>query len=306
MDTTEQTNRTFSTVLTDRHHLEAPRWRAGRIYASDMYGDAVYAVAPGGASELVASVPGQASGIGWLPDGTMLVVSMQRRVILRQEASGELTVHADLSGLMAADLNDMVVSPSGHAYVGGLGFELNPAATIQPSPVYHVSPDGQVTAFGENIRCPNGLTILPDGRTLVVAETFGARLTAFDIAPDGSLSNQRSWADFGAPESDTVGEHLQAGPVAPDGLCSDAEGAVWVADVLGQRALRLEEGGRVLDTVASEILAIAPALGGEDGHTLFLCMSPTFAPDELKAARGSKLVSTRVPVPAPRPAGSSQ
>lgn len=298
MATVDAGTRVLRTVLSGRHYLEGPRWHDGRVYVSDLYAPEVLAVDPDGNAEVVVEVPAQPSGTGWLPDGRLLVVSMADRTVRRLETSGELAVHADLSDRTPYKLNDMVVDDRGHAYLGGFGFDVMAYAPVEGSPIYHVAPDGAVTAYGQDLRCPNGHAILPDGRTLVVSETFGARLTAFDIAADGSLSGQRTWADFGDPGIDDMFAYVESGAATPDGLCVDAEGAVWMADGVNRRVLRVAEGGEILDEVVhDELMLLAPTLGGEDGRTLFICAAPTFDEATCRATRNARLLATEVAVP---------
>jgi sugar lactone lactonase YvrE len=247
--------------------------------------------------EVVAEVPAQPSGLGWLPDGRLLVVSMKDRRLLRQEPSGELVVHADLSGLTGWPINDMVVDGEGRAYVGGFGFDVMNLAPIEGSPLYRVDPDGTVTVWGEDLKCPNGMAITPDGRTLVVSESFGGRMAGFDIGPDGALTNQRAWADFGAPDTKDLVEYIGSGCVIPDGIAMDAEGAVWIADALAGRAIRVLPGGEIVDEVRHTMPVFACALGGDDGRSLYLCSAPSFRDEERKAAREAELVCTTVAVP---------
>lgn len=280
----------------NRHYLEGPRWHDGRLWASDLYAYEVIAVSADGSVEVMAEVPGQPSGLGWLPDGRLLVVSMKNRKLLRQEPSGELAVHADLSRHISWPANDMVVDAEGRAYVSHFGFDVMNFAPIEGTGIFRVDPNGTVTSWGDDLKCPNGMAISPDGRTLVVSESFGGRITAFDIADDGSLRHQRPWADFGAADTKDLVAYVESGAVTPDGICFDAEGAVWVADALGNRALRVREGGEVLDEVSYHMLVVAPMLGGDDGRTLYLCAAPSFRDEERKAAREAELICVRVDV----------
>lgn len=278
------------TILRDRHYVECPRWHRDRVFLSDMYANEVLAVDPSGSAEVVAQVPGQPAGLGWLPDGRMLVVSMEQRTVLRREHDGELTTHADLTGHTAWDLNDMAVDSRGNAYVGGLGFDLHAYAPIADAPLFHISPSGTITEYGQGLRTTNGIAILPGEQTLVVAETFGSRLTAFDIAADGSLSNQRAWADFGGPDTDDLVAYVSSGAVTPDGICAGADNTVWMADVIARRAVRVREGGEIVETVEHDQLVIAPAVSG-DGQTLFLCVAPSFDREERRAERKAELIA---------------
>jgi sugar lactone lactonase YvrE len=288
----------LTVVLDKMSFLEGPRWHDGRIYVSDFYTHRVLCVAPGGEPEEVAVVPGQPSGIGWLPDGRMLVVSMRDHKLLRQEASGELVEHADLSEVATGHLNDMVVAADGTAYVGNFGFDLMGGAAFRPAPLVKVDPDGAVAVVSEPLLFPNGAAITPDGSTLVISESFGNRLSAFSIHADGTLGDRRDWAALGPPPTtDNVAEALGEAAFAPDGMCLDADGAAWVADAIGNRAVRLAEGGELLDEIALDVGCYACMLGGDDGRTLFLCTAPGFAEHERQDSREARLLSTHVETP---------
>ncbi len=214
---------------------EGPRWHDGRLWFSDMHSFVVVAVDEDGNREDRARVPNCPSGLGWLPDGRLLVVSMTDRRILRQEADGSLTELADLSSLAPYHCNDMIVDREGRAYVGNFGFDLAGGAQPVLTNLILVTPDGDARVVAEDLLFPNGMVITPDARTLVVGETFGAKLTAFDIALDGSLSNRRVWASL----SNAV----------PDGICLDTAGGIWVASPTSGEVLRVVEGGEVTDRV---------------------------------------------------------
>jgi sugar lactone lactonase YvrE len=267
--------------------FECPRWHDGRLWVSDYWGGQVSAISPDGSSEIVAEVPASPSGLGWLPDGTLLVVSMMDRKVLRMDG-GTATEHADLAEHSGPQANDMVVDATGRAYVSTIdivGFDTMPATNL-----VRVDPDGTVSVAAGDLSFPNGAVITPDGSTLIIAESWAGRLTAFDIQPDGALANRRVWAALGEG-------------CAPDGIDLDAPGAVWVADVAGKRAIRVREGGEILDEVsAGDLHVIACALGGEDGRTLFLCTTPDFRlpPDEAARTRPSRIHTARVDVPAAR------
>ncbi len=279
-------------------YLECPRWRDGRVWVSDFYTHRVVSISPGGSPETVAEVPQQPSGLGWLPDGRMLVVSMRDRRVLRREASGQLAEHADLSQLASWHLNDMVVDAAGRAYVGNFGFDLMGGAPMRPGNIVRVDPDSSMTVVAEDMLFPNGMAITRDGRTLIAAESFGQRLTAFDIDDDGALHNRRDWARFGeVPDTDDVTEAIGGAALVPDGICLDAEGAVWAADAIGRRVVRVQEGGAILDEISTGDLGVfACMLGGEDGTTLFACAAPSFAEHERRDTREAVLLSTTVPV----------
>ncbi|MHA6782814.1 SMP-30/gluconolactonase/LRE family protein [Pseudonocardia saturnea] len=291
------TSRELTVVLEGYSYLECPRWHDGRLWLSDFYTERVVATDGTGHAEVMAEVPAQPSGLGFLPDGRALVVSMRDHRILVRDAGGGLTEHADLSAAVPAVLNDMVVDEHGGAYVGNFGFDLMGGAAMRTTTLTRVDPDGTVSTAADDLAFPNGMVILPGG-VLVVAETFASRLTAFDIAADGSLSGRREWARFGdAPATTDVGEAVGQLAVAPDGICADAEGAVWVADALHGRVLRVREGGELVEEIPTGTGVFACMLGGDDGRTLFLCTAPSFAEHERRPVREARLLATRVDVP---------
>lgn len=293
----QPSSRDMTVVLDGLSYLECPRWRDGRLWVSDFYTNQVLATDGRGNTEVMAEVPGQPSGLGFLPDGRALIVSMRDHRILVREESGQLTEHADLSPVVPAVLNDMVVDERGRAYVGNFGFDLFGGAALRNTTITRVDPDGSVTTAADDLSFPNGMVILPDG-VLVVAETFAGRLTAFDIEADGGLTNRRVWARFGEPPTtDDVGTAVTQLEVAPDGICADAEGAIWVADALHARLLRVREGGQILDEIPAKMGVYACMLGGEDGRTLFACAAPSFAEHERRAAREAELLAVQVEVP---------
>ncbi|MEV6621515.1 SMP-30/gluconolactonase/LRE family protein [Amycolatopsis sp. NPDC051106] len=284
-------------VLEGFSFLECPRWHDGRLWVSDFYTERVVATDGRGGTEVVAEVPGQPSGLGFLPDGRLLVVSMRDHRILVRDERGELTEHADLSGVVSGALNDMVVDDRGRAWVGNFGFDLMGGAPLRYATLTRVDPDGTVAVAAEDLGFPNGMVILPGG-VLVVAETFAGRLTAFDIGEDGELSGRRVWAQFGeTPQTDDVEAAVQLLQVAPDGICADAEGAIWVADAVHNRVLRVEEGGRVLDEIDAGTGVFACMLGGDHGRTLFLCAAPSFPEHERRPVREAQLLAVDVEVP---------
>jgi sugar lactone lactonase YvrE len=293
-------DRAIRTVLDGMSYLEGPRWHDGRLYVSDFYTGAIVAVdLDGGADpETVATVPEQPSGLGWMPDGSLLAVSMRDRRLLRFRDGGEPEVHADLSGLAPWHLNDMVVDSEGRAFVGNFGFDLMAGGAIRTAAIVRVDADGTASVAADDLRFPNGTVITPDARTLIVAETLGGRLTAFDLGADGSLSNRRVWAEL-SPVVDTedMGELLAAGGVAPDGTALDAEGCVWAADALGGRVLRVRPGGEVVEEIAPGTGVFACALGGAEGRTLVMCAAPSFAEHERRDTREAVLLACEVDVP---------
>jgi sugar lactone lactonase YvrE len=252
------------TVLLDGlGFAEGPRWHEGRLWFSDMGTGQVRTVDLEGHAEVVLEVPGRPSGLGWLPDGRLLVVSMAGRRVLRREHDGTVVEHADLAGLASFDCNDMVVDGQGRAWVGNAGFDLSVRPLrVRPAQIVLVTPDGQARVVDDEVVFPNGCVVTPDGTTLVVAETFGQRLTAFTIAADGGLADRRVFADLSGS--------------APDGICLDAEGAVWVADATGSACLRVREGGEVVTRVDTGRGCFACALGGPDRRLLFLLTADGF------------------------------
>lgn len=241
---------------------EGPRWHDEKIWVSDMHSGWVLTVDLNGKMEKIIEVPESPSGLGWLPDGRLLVVSMLNRRLLRLDPEGLFEV-ADLSRLASFHCNDMVVDLEGRAYIGNFGFDFAAHASIKPAEIVLVTPDGQARRVIGDLLFPNGSVITPDGQTLIVAETFGHRLTAFDISPDGSLSKRRSWA------------YLKG--FYPDGICLDAEGAVWVAAPYPGEVLRVLKGGTITHRIQVATKPYACMLGGPDRRTLFVCTSGSSA-----------------------------
>jgi sugar lactone lactonase YvrE len=278
--------------------LEAPRWRDGRLWFSDFYSYRVLSVREDGSDLRVeANVPEQPAGLGWLPDGRLLVVSMRNRKVLRREADGTLCVHGDLSAFATGHTNDMVVDAQGRAYVGNFGFDLMGGSPLEPAGLHRVDPDGRVTQVADDLWFPNGCVITPDG-VLIVVETFGNRVTAFDITAGGDLVNRRVWAEFGPLPTDRTVEGLLAqARVASDGACLDVDGGLWIADAIGNRLLRVVEGGAITDEKRPGTPVYACVLGGADGRTLFACAAPDFHEEARKAALEARMLALRVAVP---------
>jgi sugar lactone lactonase YvrE len=261
---------------------EAPRWHNGMLWFSDFYTHKVSCIDPNGQQSTVIEVPGQPSGLGWMPDGRLLVVSMTDRRLLRQDPDG-LTTVADLSALASFHCNDMVVDRHGRAYIGNFGFDLVGRAPVKSTVLLMVTPDGQARVVADDLLFPNGCVITPGGKTLIIAETFGKRLTAFDILGDGSLSGRRVWADLG--------------DVSPDGICLDEEGAIWVASPTTSEFIRVREYGEITDRIASENQAIACALGGADRRTLYMVTGRVSKPEKSLAERNGRIMALQVEVP---------
>lgn len=261
---------------------EAPRWREGRLWFSDFFLKQVFSAGGGGDLRTEFDVPESPSGLGWRPDGEVLVVSMHDRRLLRRR-QGRLEAVADLSAHAGGHCNDMVVDTEGRAYIGNFGFDLYSNEAPKTTCLLRVDPDGSIHRAAEDLMFPNGMAITPDGRTLIVAETHANRLTAFKVGDDGSLSGRRLFADLPG--------------VFVDGLCLDAEGAIWVADARGRQVIRVADGGRVLQAVSSgDQHSYACMLGGEDGRTLFVCTAPGIGPGN-GAKRLGRIETVRVDVP---------
>ena len=263
---------------------EGPRWHEGKLWFSDMHAHRVLCVGLDGRAETVVEVPERPSGLGWLPDGRLLVVSMRDRRLLRLDPSG-LARLADLGHIATFDTNDMVVDRHGRAYVGNFGFDLIAGEQPKGTALALVDPDGRTRVAATDLVFPNGMVITPDERTLVVGESFAARLTAFDVDPrDGSLSSRRVFAT------------LEGGAI-PDGIALDAEGAIWVASPTTGECLRVHEGGGVSRRVRGAGLAYACALGGPDRRTLLLCTAETHHPQECVEKRSGRIELLAVDVP---------
>ncbi|PXY27795.1 SMP-30/gluconolactonase/LRE family protein [Prauserella muralis] len=291
-------SRDISTAIEGLAYLECPRWHEGRIWFADFYTYRVYSAAEdGGDLRVEADIAQQPSGLGWLPDNRLLVVSMRDARVLRREPDGSLVTHADLSGKVKGHPNDMVVDARGRAFVGEFGFDLMGGAPVEPAVLLRVDPDGAVTTVADELWFPNGSVITDDG-VLLVCETFGNRVTAFDIADDGALVNRRTWAEFGPlPTDKDLNVALRQLVIAADGCCLDAEGSLWIADAVGGRVLRVHEGGEISEEIPTGTGVFACMLGGADGRTLFLCAAPDFHEEARRNAREARLLTTRVEVP---------
>lgn len=288
----------LTTIVTGMSFTECPRWHDGRIWFSDFYTNRVLSAAEDGScltTEL--EVPNQPGGSGWLPDGRLIVVSARDHTLLRREHDGQVVLHADLGEHAGGNLNDMVVDPTGRAFVGDFGFDLGSGADPATTTITRVEPDGTVGEAARGLHFPNG-SVITDDNVLIVGETFGNRVTAFDIDDSGALTNRRVWARFGdLPTGPGLASVLGQLTIAPDGCCLDAEGALWIADALGGRVIRVKEGADIVDEIQVDSGVFACMLGGDDGRTLFLCASPDFDAAGRAAARESRLLTTRVDGP---------
>jgi sugar lactone lactonase YvrE len=261
---------------------ESPRWHDGRLHFSDWLAQEVIAVDLDGDSEVIARIEALPFSIDWLPDGPMLVTA--GRKVLRLEPDGSLVTHADLSELTEHGWNEIVVDARGNAYVNAAGFDMMAGAEFAPGIVAVLSPDGSARLVADGVAFPNGMAVTPDGSTLIVADSYGKELTGFDIGADGGLSNRRVWADLG----DGV----------PDGICIDAEGAVWYGDVPNQRCVRVAEGGEVLQTIELDRGCFACMLGGPDGRTLFMMTQVWNGPEGMgQGPRTGQVLAAEAPAP---------
>jgi sugar lactone lactonase YvrE len=273
------------TLMTGIVFGEQPRWHEGRLWFSDWGTQEVIAVDLDGNSEVILEGPSFPLCVDWLPDGRLLVVSARDGLLLRREPDGSLVTHADLNGVSQPPAgNELVVDGRGNAYVNGGGFDLMAGEDFAPGIVALVTPDGSARQVADGIAFPNGMHVMPDDSTLIVAESYAKRLTAFEIAADGGLSNRRVWADLG----DGV----------PDGICIDAEGAVWYGDVPNKRCVRVREGGEVLQTVELDRGCFACALGGADRRTLFMMATAWSGPENMfEGPRTGQVLTVEAPAP---------
>ena len=271
------------TLLTGLAFGESPRWHEDRLWFSNWGAQEVVAVDLEGKSEVIVRVPSFPFSIDWLPDGRLLLTSGRSGLLLRREPDGELLTHADLTSL-SGGWNEIVVDGRGNAYLNGGGFDLLAGEAFAPGIVALVTSDGSARQVADGIAFPNGMAVTPDNKTLIVAESYAKRLTAFDIEASSSLSNRRGWADLG----DGV----------PDGICIDAEGAVWYGDVPNKRCVRVREGGEVLQTIDLDRGCFACMLGGVDNRTLFMMAAEWGGPAAMaEAPRTGQVLTAQAPAP---------
>ncbi|WP_179272945.1 MULTISPECIES: SMP-30/gluconolactonase/LRE family protein [unclassified Rhodococcus (in: high G+C Gram-positive bacteria)] len=277
------------TVLLEKLRFpEGSRWREGRLWFSDMHTGEVYSVDPvNGDAQVFTTLKGQPSGLGWLPDGDLLISSMLDNRVVRVDSEGRQSTWADLSDLTDLPTNEMVVTQDGHVYLTGFGFDLYNDAPKAGGPLFHISPTGIASVAADGFIFPNGSVVIPGTRTLVVAETWGEKLTAFDIEDDGTLTNRHTWAE------------LWPGATA-DGTCVDNEGGIWISSILEHKFVRVVEGGAVTDTIdVGDAFAVDCVLGGVDGRTLYLSTSDSWQPAETELSWAGRVLTTRVAVPGP-------
>jgi sugar lactone lactonase YvrE len=285
--------RTIREIASGIYFGEAPRWREGKLWFSDFYAHAVMSISLSGDLRTEFTIDDQPSGLGWMPDGSMLIVGMTKREVLRRTSNGELSVHARLGDIATFHCNDMVVDQNGRAYVGNFGLNLDEEAASRPieeviadhvtAKLACVFPGGEVQVAADEMHFPNGSVITPDGKTLIVAETLGFCLTAFDIADDGSLSHRRVWASTGMR--------------IPDGICLDADGAVWFANPMANECVRIAEGGEILEVINTGQLCFACMLGGDNGRSLFMLTADSADAHTAAAAPSGRVLVTEVDSP---------
>ena len=283
--------RKLQTLMDGLTFGEGPRWHEDKFYFSDFYSHKVYTLDLEGNYEVIVEVPNQPSGLGWMPDGTMLIVSMKDRKLLSFRDNA-LEERADLSGLAGFHCNDMVVDSKGNAYIGNFGFNTYEGEEVKSTNLILVRPGEEPCIAADNILFPNGTVITEDEKTLVVGETYAAKLTAFDVNEDASLSNRRVWAD--------LTQSIDNGNVpVPDGMCLDAEGAIWVASPSTADVIRVKEGGEILERIPVKTNAYACMLGGKDRKTLFICTSNASGvdPDSALREKSGKIEIVEVDVP---------
>ncbi len=270
---------------------EGPRWHEGRLWCSDMHDHRVVSIDASGQVTTVAEVTDdEPSGLGWLPDGRMLIVSMERQLVLRLDPTGALAVHADLSERAIGSLNDMIVASDGTAYVGDMGARIQGDGDRRPGQVFVVRPDGTSEVAAGGLKSPNGMVLDPGETELVVAESGGGCLTGFDRGPAGALEGRRRVAAL-SPSDPEV-------PVATaDGICVDAEGAFWFADPVGRRVVRVRPGGAVTDIIGmAPEQPVACVLGGPGRATLYICAARSWKRDELEGTRHGRIAAIQVRV----------
>ena len=273
---------TLSTLLTGLAFGESPRWHDGRLWVCNWTASEIIAVDAEGTAEVVVHLPFATFpfSIDWLPDGRLLIVSASEQPLLVREPDGRLVPYARTEG----GWNEVVIAASGDVYVNAAGFDMMAGAPFAPGGVSLVSAHGEVRQMADGIAFPNGMAITPDGRCLIVADSYGHELTAFSIGPDGVLSERRTWAALGEG--------------TPDGICLDADGAVWYADVPNRRCVRLREGGEELQVVEADRGCFACMLGGADGRTLFIAAAEWNGPAAMSSqARSGVIYTTHAPAP---------
>lgn len=298
----------FTLLAKNLNYGEGPRWHDNKLWFSDFFQHAVMTVDHSGKIEKIVEIPNQPSGLGWLPNGDLLIVSMLDRKIMKF-SNNVLSLHSDLSDLTPFRCNDMVVDKDGHAYVGNFG-SLHHSKDVKPTCLIHVDPDGKAKIVATKLDFPNGTVITPDGKKLIIGETYAGRLTSFDIGLDKKLSNRKVWAKM-MPTWYYIGVRfilakiytmlnikLREGNITPfpvpDGICLDSNKGVWIASPTTSEVIRIEEGGIITDRLETPDRAFACMLGGDDGKTLFVMTAKTSIPEEASSEKNGKIYTTRV------------
>jgi len=271
---TDHSNQLFAN---DFVFLEGPRWHDGSLWLSDMWDNSIIRLSPNGEKSIVANVPNRPSGLGFLPDNSLLVASMLDRMVYKVE-SGKLKDYADLSPLVSGDINDMVVDGSGRAYVGNFGFDLFNGASPSLAEIVIIDRQGKPRVVADNLKFPNGMVITNQGKQLVVAETFGSRLTSFDIDDNGDLSNQQVYAELEG--------------LTPDGICLDAEGSIWISSYATGDFARVSQNGKIVEQFKVDGAAVACQLGGVDLKTLY-CIVTDVSEEGFKEGKRLSRIETR-------------
>ena len=296
-------NNEFKLEAENLYFAEGPRWHDNKLWFSDFYHKAVMTIDESGNLEKIVDIPNQPSGLGWLPNGDLIIVSMLDRKLMKFK-DGKLSVHADLSELTPYRCNDMVIDVNGNAYVGNFG-SLDHGTDIKPTCLIHVNPNGDPSIAAKNLDFPNGTVITPNGSKMIIGETYAGRLTSFDIDKEGKLSNRKVWSQmiplyyyYITKLVRLLKITLEEGkgmpfPV-PDGICLDDHMGIWVASPTTTEVVRYVEGGKITDRITTPNRAYACMLGGHDGKTLFVCTASASTPEQASSEKTGKIYSIRV------------
>ena len=264
--------------------LEGAKWRDDRLWVSDVFDHKVYRLGLNGEREKIADVPNRPSGLGFMPDGTLIVAS-SKDFRLYRIAEGKIEEYADLTPHVGGHVNDFTIDHAGRIYVGNFGYDYDGGEAVRSTHIHRVDPDGTISIAASDIEFPNAMVIINNGRTLVVAETWRGKLTAFDLSPEGALSNRSTFADLA--------------PRQPDGICADAEGAIWTGCFNTGEFLRVKDGGQITDRVAFDGCGVACVIGGPDRHTLFCTVYCGPVADLIAGKRKAAVFTVTVDVGAP-------
>ncbi len=271
-------------LIDDFIFLEGPKWHGGKLWVSDVFDHKVYRLGLDGSREVVCEVPNRPSGLGFLPDGTPIVVS-SKDFRLYRIAGDQIVEYADLTNHATGQVNDFAVDAQGRIYVGNFGYDYDGGEARKTTNLHRVDPDGTISVVASDVDFPNGMVVINQGKTLVVNETWAGRIIAFDLGADGTLSNRRVFADLGERQ--------------PDGLCADAEGALWVGCFNTGEFLRVLDGGEITDRVQYDGSGVSCVIGGADGHMLFMTVYCGPVPDLVAGKRKAAVFTLQVAVGAP-------